>query len=107
MASFALRSHNCLGSRLDALLGRPAAGLALVLSVGFSCSPALAADAVLGPETALTIPIVDAHFHVMKWMDGRELLAHMDRNGSADGRVSSRRRPPVLPPADWARDSHP
>lgn len=54
---------------------------ALVLAVSLGCGRALAADAVLGQEGARTIPIADAHFHVMSWMDGRELLAHMDRNG--------------------------
>lgn len=81
MASFALRSRNRLGSWLSTLLGRTEAGLALALFVSLSYSHPLAAEPVLGPEAALTIPIVDAHFHVMKWMDGRDLLVHMDRNG--------------------------
>ena len=55
--------------------------LAYVLAVGLFCSQAQAADAVLGPVAAKTIPIVDAHFHVMIWMDVRELLGYMDRNG--------------------------
>lgn len=81
MTAVALGSHSCVGSRLGGRLRRLRAGLTLALSIVLSCSPALAADATLGPEAALTIPIVDAHFHVMKWMDGRELLAHMNRNG--------------------------
>ena len=60
---------------------RSAAALALTFVLDLSSGHAIAADAVLGPEAAMTIPIVDAHFHVMKWMDGRDLLVHMDRNG--------------------------
>ena len=55
--------------------------LAFVLAVGLSCSQAQATDAVLGPVASKTIPIADAHFHVMIWMDVRELPGYMDRNG--------------------------
>lgn len=55
--------------------------LAYILAVGLSCSQAQAVDAVLGPVAAKTIPIADAHFHVMIWMDVRELPGYMDRNG--------------------------
>lgn len=54
---------------------------AYVLAVGLSCGQAQAADAVLGAVAAKTIPIADAHFHVMTWMDVRELMGYMDRNG--------------------------
>lgn len=40
-----------------------------------------ASEAEFGVEGARTIPIVDAHFHVLMWMDGRELLARMDQHG--------------------------
>jgi hypothetical protein len=52
-----------------------------ILALGLSCGRALAADTELGPEAAKTIPIADAHFHVLPWMDVRELVAVMDRNG--------------------------
>lgn len=39
------------------------------------------APLVLGPEVAKTIPIVDGHFHVMRWMDIHQLTGYMDRNG--------------------------
>jgi hypothetical protein len=54
---------------------------ALVLAVGLSCGQVQAADTLLGAEAAKIIPIVDAHFHVMTWMDVRELMGYMDRNG--------------------------
>jgi predicted TIM-barrel fold metal-dependent hydrolase len=60
--------------------GSSATWLTLVLALGFGPGPVLAADAALGQDAAKAIPIVDAHFHVVSWMDGRELLAHMDRN---------------------------
>jgi len=40
-----------------------------------------AADAVLGQEFAKTIPIADAHFHLMPFMDPAELAQYMDRGG--------------------------
>jgi hypothetical protein len=55
--------------------------LSYVFVAGLFCGQAQAADAVLGATAAKTIPIVDAHFHVLKWMNGGELLEHMDRNG--------------------------
>jgi predicted TIM-barrel fold metal-dependent hydrolase len=55
--------------------------LASVVVVGLSCGQAQAADAVLGPVAAKTIPIADAHVHIMAWMDVRELVRFMDRNG--------------------------
>ena len=54
---------------------------ALALAAGLISGPARAADSVLGPEAAKAVPIVDAHFHVMVWMDVRELAGYMDRNG--------------------------
>jgi predicted TIM-barrel fold metal-dependent hydrolase len=45
-----------------------------------SCAQAQAADDVLGQEAAKAIPVVDAHFHVMTWMDVPELVRYMDRN---------------------------
>ena len=54
---------------------------AWVVAVGLSCGQPQAADLVLGPEAAKTIQIADAHFHVMPWMDVRELIGYMDRNG--------------------------
>jgi hypothetical protein len=58
----------------------PAAARALVLAAAtlalaatVPCGHARAADAVLGPEAARTVPIADAHFHMMVWMDVREL----------------------------------
>jgi Tat protein secretion system quality control protein TatD with DNase activity len=66
----------------------PAAARALVLATAtlalfatVPCGQARAADAVLGPEAARTVPITDAHFHLMAWMDVRELAGYMDRNG--------------------------
>ena len=55
--------------------------LACVLALGVTCGRAQAADALLGPVAAKTIPMADAHFHVMTWMDIRELAGYMDRNG--------------------------
>lgn len=57
------------------------AWLAYVLVAALSSGQARAAEALLGPKDAKTIPIVDAHFHVLPWMDLQELLEHMDRNG--------------------------
>ncbi len=53
----------------------------VVLATGLCCTPALAAEPAIGVEAAKSIPVIDAHFHVLRWMDGRELLAHMDSNG--------------------------
>ena len=55
--------------------------LACLIATGTFCDRAQATDAILGPEAAKTIPIADAHFHVMTWMDVRELIGYMDRNG--------------------------
>ncbi len=55
--------------------------LACVVAIGLFCGQAQAADAVLGPEAAKTIPIADALFHVMSFMDLAELGQYMDRNG--------------------------
>jgi hypothetical protein len=55
------------------------------LAAGLISGPARAADAVLGPEAAKPVPIADAHFHVMVWMDVRELAGYMDRNGIRGG----------------------
>jgi len=63
-----------LGRTLRALSG-------CVVAVGLLCGQAQAADTVLGAEAAKTISIADAHFHVMPWMDVRELIGYMDRNG--------------------------
>ena len=41
----------------------------------------IAAESVLGAEAAKTLPIADAHFHVMTWMDLSQLPGYMDRNG--------------------------
>jgi len=57
------------------------AGPALVLAVDLSCGQVQAADTLLSAEGAKIIPIVDAHFHVMTWIDVRELMGYMDRNG--------------------------
>jgi Tat protein secretion system quality control protein TatD with DNase activity len=57
------------------------AAAALALAATLPCGHARAADAVLGADAARTLPIADAHFHVMAWMDVRELVGHMDRNG--------------------------
>jgi predicted TIM-barrel fold metal-dependent hydrolase len=54
---------------------------AYVLVAGLFYGQAQAADAVLGAVAAKSIPIVDAHLHVMTWMDVRELVGYMDRNG--------------------------
>lgn len=54
---------------------------AFALAAGLISGPASAADAVLGPEAAKALPIADAHFHVMVWMDVRERAGYMDRNG--------------------------
>jgi Tat protein secretion system quality control protein TatD with DNase activity len=54
---------------------------ALALAAALSCGPARSADATLGPEAARSMPIADAHFHVMFWMDVGELAGYMDRNG--------------------------
>jgi len=54
---------------------------AYLLVVGFSCGQAQAADSVLGTVAAETVPIADAHFHVMIWMDVGELVGYMNRNG--------------------------
>jgi len=40
-----------------------------------------AADALLGQEAAKTMPIADAHFHVMPFMNPAELTQYMDRHG--------------------------
>ena len=48
---------------------------------GLSLSESHAQDAVLGEEAAKTIPIADAHFHVMPYMGVQDLLGYMDRNG--------------------------
>lgn len=74
-------SHKCFCSRSRSFGRLLKAWPAYILAVGLSCGQAQAADAVLGAAAAKTIPIVDAHFHVLKWMDGQELLGHMDRNG--------------------------
>jgi hypothetical protein len=58
---------------------------AFALAAGLISGPARAADAVLGPEAAKPVPIADAHFHVMVWMDVRELAGYMDRNGIRGG----------------------
>ena len=56
--------------------------LLLILGAdGLCSSEARAADALLGPEAAKIIPIADGHFHLMGWMDVRELLGYMDRTG--------------------------
>ena len=55
--------------------------VAAALAAALSCGPVQAAEAVLGAEAARTVPIADAHFHVMVWMDVRELAGYMDRNG--------------------------
>jgi len=73
-------SHKCFCSRFRSFGGLLKAGPALVLAVGLSCGQVQAADTVLGAEAAKTIPIVDAHVHVMTWMDVRELMGYMDRN---------------------------
>lgn len=49
--------------------------------LALSGAPAQAADAALGAEAAVKLPLADAHLHVMAWMDVQELLARMDRNG--------------------------
>jgi len=68
--------------RLTDLAGQLAIACAAVtLAAALSFGQAQAADAVLGPEVARTVPIADAHFHVMAWMDVRELAGYMDRNG--------------------------
>lgn len=55
--------------------------LSCVAVVGLSLNEISAADDVLGPEAAKTIPLVDGHFHVMPWMDIGQLIGYMDRNG--------------------------
>lgn len=54
---------------------------ACVFLVGLPCGHARAADAVVGVAAARSIPIMDSHFHVMAWMNVRELVEYMDRNG--------------------------
>ena len=77
----AVRTHRCVRPGFGWPSGRSRGWLAVALVAVLCAGRAQAADAVTGGEVAATIPIVDAHFHVMAWMDGRELLAHMDRNG--------------------------
>src|SRR4051812_25943286 len=61
--------------------GKLAALLICIAVEGLCFSECRAADAVLGPEAAKIIPIADGHFHLMGWMDARQLLEHMDRGG--------------------------
>jgi len=55
--------------------------LLIIAADGLYPNECRAADAVLGPEAAKIIPIADGHFHLMGWMDVRQLLGYMDRNG--------------------------
>lgn len=57
------------------------AAVTIALAATLPCGHARAAEAVLAAEAARTVPIADAHFHVMAWMDVRELAGYMDRNG--------------------------
>ena len=61
--------------------GRGARILACIAAVGFAAPASRAADSVLGPEAAKTMPLADAHFHVMPWMDIAQVIGYMDRNG--------------------------
>jgi hypothetical protein len=52
-----------------------------VVAVALPFGQSGAAETVLGSEAAKGIQIVDAHFHVLPWMDIQELLRHMDHSG--------------------------
>jgi hypothetical protein len=60
---------------------RRAPVLVLLLAFSLFFNGSHAADGVLGAEAAKTIPLIDGHFHIMPWMDLRELLMYMDRHG--------------------------
>lgn len=56
------------------------------LVVGVVCAVSVnihagAAEATLGADAAKTMPIADAHFHAMPWMEVSQLIATMDRHG--------------------------
>lgn len=53
--------------------------LVLVLA-GLAPAPSLAAGDELGAEAAIALPMIDAHFHVLQWMDGPALVERMDRH---------------------------
>jgi hypothetical protein len=55
--------------------------LICLVANGFVPNDSKAADPVLGPEAAKTIPLADGHFHIMAWMDIKRLLEYMDRAG--------------------------
>lgn len=68
--------------KMSSSFGRSSRALpACIFLVGLLSGHARAADAALGVAAARTIPIVDSHLHVMAWMDVRELVEYMDRNG--------------------------
>lgn len=60
-------------------LRRALVGLGCALQLLATQGLAQASAAELGAEAA-AIPIIDAHFHVMMWIDAPSLVEHMDRN---------------------------
>jgi hypothetical protein len=52
--------------------------LLMFAALNVSAQPA---QSPLGPERAKSIPIADAHFHVMQFMDPKTLIEMMDTQG--------------------------
>lgn len=78
LAMLALRQ---LRRTLPSLEGLTTLWAICVLAIALPFGQSRAAEVLLGSEAAKGIQIVDAHFHVLPWMDIQELLRHMDRSG--------------------------